>query len=99
MISSFGIGIAILLGFAILYLVGTMQVSRLLERRLQDEIARAKYWGPAWGAWTIVASLAFGAFSLTDLADPVSKLGPLISGLGLLAGIMISLTKFKPNVD
>ena len=99
MLPSFGIGAAILLGFAILYLVGTMQLSTLLERWLQDDIAAAKYWGPAWGAWTIIVSLAFGLFSLTDWAHPVSKLGPLISGLGLLAGLMISLTRFKPNED
>ncbi len=99
MISSFGIGFAILLGFLILYFVGMMQIASLLERRHQDEILRAKYWGLACGAWTISVSLAFGLFSLTDWAQQVSKLGPFLSGFGILFGIMISLTKFKPNDD
>ena len=99
MISSFVTGVAILLGFAVLHLIGTVQIAKLLERKTQDEVERAKHWGLALGAWTIVVSLAFGLFSLTDWADPVSKLGPLISGFGALFGIMISLTKFKAKED
>ena len=99
MLSSFLIGTAIVLGFVILYLVGMQQLSGLLRRRFQDEAQVAKYWGITLGIWTVVTALAFGLVTLTDLGQPISKLGPYISGIGILFGIGIALTKFKPNED
>lgn len=99
MISKFFVGSAILVLFVLLLIAGTAQLSTLLRRRLQDEAKIAKYWGPALGAWIIIVSLTFGLFSLTDLAQPISKLGPLLAGLGVLAGIKVAISKFKPRTD
>ena len=76
-----------------------MQLADLLERKLEDNVARARYWGPVLGAWTILVSLAFGLFSLTDWAQPVARLGPFLTGIGVLVGLMHCLTKFKPRDD
>ena len=72
---------------------------RLLQRRIQDETRVARYWRLVWGAWTLVVSLAFGLVSITDLGQPISKLGPFVAGFGILYAITILLTKFKPNQD
>lgn len=99
MLSNFLIGSAILLGFVILHVVGMFHLSALLRRRFRTEAEVNKYGGIAVGAWTIVISLAFGLFTLTDFAEPISKLGPYLSGIGVLTGIKVALTKTKPKED
>ncbi len=99
MLSSFLIGAAIVLAFAVLYSLGTDQINQALRQRLQDEEQIAKYWGIAWGTWTIVVSLAFGLVSTTDIGQPISKLGPFVSGFGVLFGVLIAVTQYKPNDD
>ena len=99
MLSSFLIGTAIVLGLFTLYGVGTAVLSELLRRHLGDEVRVARYWGVVFGAWTMIVSLAFGFVTLTDLGQPISKFGPFVSGLGILFGLKLALTKFKPNED
>ena len=97
MLLSFLIGAATVLAFTILYALGTDHLNNVLRQRLQDEEQIAKYWGIVWGTWTIVVSLAFGLVSVTDLGQPISKLGPFVSGFGVIFGVLIAVTKFKPD--
>ncbi len=99
MFSNFLVGSAILLAFAIVLIAGTPPLASLLRRHIQDEVIVAKYWGPLLGAWVILVSLAFGLFSLTEVAQPIAKLAPIVIVLGILAGLKIAVTKFKPNED
>ena len=91
MLSSLLIGAAIVLGFLVVYFWGMERAADLLRRRLEDEAKVDRYWKYAFGAWTILVSLLFGLVSLMDFGQSISKLGPYVTGFGIIFGILILL--------